>query len=397
MPHAALLLIDDDPFQLELTGVMLGQAGNYHVHYANGGQQALSMVKESLADFELILCDLQMPDMDGIELMRHLAEVKCSSRIILISGKDSNILATAVSLARERGLRVVGGLTKPVSLKALIEILTLEPAVHRSYSQTDITGAELRDALDKNQLLLNFQPKVSTADKRVVGAECLVRWLHPERGMIPPHAFISVAESQGLIDALTERVLDLALAQAFAWQGEDWAIPLSINLSMDNLSDIRLPDKIKSKVTAAGLQPKDIVLEVTESRLMDDLMTAKEVLTRLRLAGFSLSIDDFGTGFSSLKQLQELPFTELKIDRAFVAESAEDAAVHTILEASANIGYRLGLNVVAEGVETEIEWQTVTAVGCDQVQGYYISRPLPAPEFACWIEAWNRDLVPPAR
>ncbi|MFT5721311.1 MAG: EAL domain-containing protein (putative c-di-GMP-specific phosphodiesterase class I) [Motiliproteus sp.] len=397
MHHAALLLIDDDPFQLELIGEMLEQVGNYQTHYANGGQQALEMVREPVADFELIFCDLQMPGMDGIELMRHLAEMKCRSRIILVSGESNDILVTAVGLARERGLQVVGSLTKPVTLNALSKILQRKPEVLDSSPQPDISAAKLKDALAKNQLLLNFQPKVSTADKRVVGAECLVRWQHPERGLIPPYAFISVAESQGLIDALTERVLDLALAQAAAWQSQTWAIPLSINLSMDNLNDLSLPDNICSRVAAAGLKPKDLILEVTESRLMDDLITAKEVLTRLRLAGFSLSIDDFGTGFSSLKQLQELPFTELKIDRAFVTDSPSDAACYTILEASANIGYRLGLKVVAEGVENEAEWQAVTAVGCDQVQGYYISRPLPAAEFACWIEAWNRDSVPPAR
>ena len=381
-----ILVADDDPLQIEIITTVLRQQGVSTVASALGGQEALANLKQPGASYAAIFLDLQMPVMDGIGVMRELVRTKCPSPIILCSGEDNSILQAAESFANQSGLRVAGVLSKPVTPEQVsICLSALKQGAQGSNPLPQVSTEELQRALQQQELLLHFQPKVKVGSLQPVGAEALVRWNHPKHGMIPPASFIPLAEETGLIDLLTEQVLNMAVESLARWQQADFSITLSVNLSMDNLHDEALTDRLVRALQRRGLSPASIVLELTESRLMQSNATPLGILTQVRLAGFGLSIDDFGTGFSSLEQLRKLPFTELKLDRAFVHDAHRDTRRHAILEASLTMAKKIGLKTVAEGVENEDDAALVTSLGCDLLQGYHIARPLPASDFERWL------------
>jgi predicted signal transduction protein with EAL and GGDEF domain len=245
--------------------------------------------------------------------------------------------------------------------------------------------ADLRKAIDEGELILHYQPKVDLARGRVVGLEALVRWPHPRLGLIRPDDFISIAEQTGLIHPLTLWVIEAALRQRRAWASSSLAVPVAVNLSMRNLHDQHLPESLAGLLRKWGGDPDWLVLEITESSLMADPARALQVLGRLREMGLRIAIDDFGTGYSSLAYLRQLPVHELKIDRSFVRQMSEGDAA--IVRSTIGLGHDLGLTVVAEGVEDLATWDRLGAFACDLVQGYLVSRPLPATQ----LEVWMRD------
>jgi diguanylate cyclase (GGDEF)-like protein len=247
--------------------------------------------------------------------------------------------------------------------------------------------AELRRALAERQLEVHYQPKASLSNGEVDGVEALVRWNHPDRGLIPPNDFIPLAEHTGLINRLTVYVLDAALRQCAEWHGIGLELAVAVNLSVRNIADPELPDTVAALLGDHGVDPSRLVLELTESTLMADPVQAKDVLARLHAMGVGLAIDDFGTGYSSLTYLSELPVTELKIDRSFVMSMATSDGDAFIVRATIDLGRNLGLRVVAEGVETESVWNRLAELGCDVGQGYYLSRPVPATELTRWLVA----------
>jgi EAL domain-containing protein (putative c-di-GMP-specific phosphodiesterase class I) len=247
--------------------------------------------------------------------------------------------------------------------------------------------AQLRRAIAENELVLHYQPKLTLSTGEVDGVEALVRWNHPERGMIPPNDFIPLAEHTGLINRLTVYVLDAALRQCAEWRDLGLDLAVAVNLSARNVADSGLPETVARLLAEHRVEPGRLVLELTESSLMVDPQNAKEVLASLHAMGVGLAIDDFGTGYSSLTYLSELPVTELKIDRSFVMSMATSDGDAFIVRATIDLGRNLGLRVVAEGVETETVWNRLGELGCDIGQGYYLSRPVPATELTRWLVA----------
>jgi diguanylate cyclase (GGDEF)-like protein len=255
--------------------------------------------------------------------------------------------------------------------------------------------AELRRALDERELELHFQPKASLASGAVDGVEALVRWNHPVRGQIPPNDFIPLAERTGLITRLTVYVLDAALRQCAEWADMGIDIAVAVNLSARNVADPELPSMVHGLLEKHSVDPRRLVLELTESTLMADPKRAKDVLARLHRMGVGLAIDDFGTGYSSLTYLSELPVTELKIDRSFVMSMSTSDGDAFIVRATIDLGRNLGLRVVAEGVESESIWNRLGELGCDVAQGYYLRRPAPAAELTPWLLATSMPSAPP--
>ena len=244
---------------------------------------------------------------------------------------------------------------------------------------------QLREGIARGELVLHFQPKIGLDSDRVVGVEALVRWMHPQRGLLYPDAFIDVAESSGLMGDLTLEVLDLALAQCRAWQDDGQVLSMAVNVSPSNLVDDRFPDEVAERLSAHGLSASALVLEVTESLLMEDRERAVSVLGRLRAAGVGIAIDDYGTGYSSLAYLAELPVTELKLDRSFVAGMMDSPRNSAIVTSTLQLSHALGLVLVAEGAEDQATVDALVDLGCDQVQGYHLSRPLPADGVLPWL------------
>ncbi len=392
--NSTVLVVDDDYIMHRITTTILNDLGIGNVINALSGPEALEIINQQATEIDLIICDLNMPDMDGIEFIRHLSGLKFKNSLVLASGEDIRMLRTVEKLAIELDLEIIGVIEKPISLSKLSDILD---SFNRVSSEcTFIQGPqcgvdELERAIDRDEFDIYFQPKVDVASRRVVGAEVLIRWFHPVKGQIRPDNFINMAEENQLIGQLTQIVCKKAVDYARRLQKNNFDLNIAINISVDSLSDLKWPDEMAELVSDAGLSSSDITLEITESRLMEHISVALDILSRLSLKRFNLSIDDFGTGYSSMEQLQRIPFTELKIDRAFVNGAAGDSSARAILESSVLLAKKLDMKIVAEGVENQEDWDLLESMGVDQVQGYYISRPLPFDEFVEWLEKWQQE------
>jgi diguanylate cyclase len=248
---------------------------------------------------------------------------------------------------------------------------------------------ELRRAMDETELVLFYQPKVNLTTGRVTGVEALARWHHPERGLLSPDEFIPLAERSNLLRPMTLYLLDTALRQANAWRSKGLEITVAVNLSMQNMLDLRLPNDLARLLTSWRLPAGSLELEITESTIMADHRRATTILSRLSKMGVRLSIDDFGTGYSSLAYLQELPVDAIKIDKSFVMEMHTDAGNATIVQSTVDLGHNLGLEVVAEGVETLESYNELAKLGCDYAQGYFLSKPLSPEKMSVWLEVFS--------
>ncbi|MDR4516613.1 MAG: EAL domain-containing response regulator [Nitrosomonas sp.] len=389
-----ILLVDDDTFILKILTKMLNNQGIMSVDSSDNGLDALARIDHVETCPDLILLDLNMPNMDGIEFVRHLVERKYPGSLVLVSGEDERMLKTAEKLVHAHQIPMLGYLHKPVSPDKLAEIIKKwTPPEKKLLQQSEkkIYNEQTLQAAISNRELVNFyQPKVALATGKVIGVETLVRWHHPTDGLIMPDQFISIAEKHGLINDLTCLVLEQALAQTRIWHESGIMLRVAINVSMDNLTSLDFQDLVVNLVVENGLSPQNIVLEVTESQLMGaDKRVPLEILTRLRLKRFHLSIDDFGTGHSSMAQLRDIPFDELKIDQGFVHRAWADETLRAMYDASLSMAKQLGMEVVAEGVADEEDWKFLRRTGCDFAQGNFISKPLQAADFSQWMEEWN--------
>lgn len=387
-----ILVVDDDRFML---GQIVEIIKRLHIPKpatATSGKQALHILDKNIASINIIICDLNMPGMDGIELLRHIAERKYQGAVILASGEDNKVLKSAEKLAKAHRLNVLGVLQKPITAEQLESLVRKFKVAKDSLPAKPsilVAKKDLHQGINKNQLTVFYQPKIEISTGNLVGVEALARWNHPERGILGPNTFIPVAEKHGLIDALTVTVFSQAVEQGKQWQDNGLTLKIAINLSTDSLKRLELPELFISQIDDSGLDYSQITFEVTESRLISDITTSMEICTRLKLKGIDLSIDDFGTGYSTMEQLQRIPFTELKVDRKFVTGASNDASSRAILESSVELAKKLNMKVVAEGVETEQDLELVTKIGCDYIQGFYIARPMPADDFLLWLDNWK--------
>jgi diguanylate cyclase (GGDEF)-like protein len=247
-------------------------------------------------------------------------------------------------------------------------------------------ASDLRRGIDQGQLVLHYQPKVDTQTGTVLGAEALVRWQHPQHGLIPPDEFITLAEQTGLITPLTRFVLDTAVRQCRTWLDTGHRLSVAVNVSTHRLLDLDFPAEVADRLTHWRLPAANLTLEITESAIMTDPDRALHVVQQLHDLGVHLSIDDFGTGYSSMAYLKNLPVQELKIDRTFVTAMTSNDRDAIIVRSTAELGHHLGLRVIAEGVEDAATWHQLNALGCDAIQGYYVSRPITADQFQQWLD-----------
>jgi EAL domain-containing protein (putative c-di-GMP-specific phosphodiesterase class I)/ActR/RegA family two-component response regulator len=366
-----LLAIDDEEGVLACVRE-IGMIAGYEVEVTTSPSSFLRLVREWRPT--LIFLDLQMPDSDGVELLHVIAAYKFEAPIVLMSGCDSKVLRTVCDLGRGLGLSMSGALAKPIRLEAFRRALD-EHSLSKNTECADV----LRTAIATGQLVLHYQPMMRLSTREVVGFEALVRWNHPTRGLVPPDAFIPLAEEHGLIDDLTWCVLRMAVEQAANW-AETWRVPIAVNLSVSNLNDEAFPDKLSLLCREFGVSANQIILELTETATSYDATRLKTILSRIRLKGFRLAIDDFGIGYSSMMRLRSLPFSELKIDKSFVTEMlhSEDAGI--IVEAILALGGAFRMDVIAEGIETEAQLAGLIRRGAQVGQGYLLGRPAPAGE-----------------
>jgi EAL domain-containing protein (putative c-di-GMP-specific phosphodiesterase class I)/ActR/RegA family two-component response regulator len=329
--------------------------------------------------YGVVVLDLGLRDHDGIELLRSLRQAGSDAVVVFVSGFDERVRQAAARLAAALGLRVAGTLGKPLQVDRLVALLSALPERTRAGDAEDgaeIVPALLEAGIEGDEIVCLFQPKVTLRDRRLVGLEVLTRWRSPVLGLVRPDRFIPLAERAGLIDRLTRRVMTQALALFRPWRAGRPDLTLAINLSPASLTDLALPERISAALAESGVPAAALVLEVTEGAVMGDHVVAADILTRLRIRGIKLSIDDFGTGHSSLLSLLHLPFSELKIDQRFVATCLYDPEAPKIIRAIVSLARELGLQLVAEGIETEPVAALLTRLGCAVGQGYLFAAPL---------------------
>lgn len=350
-----------------------------------------TMVAAKLDTFkpDVIMLDLMMPGTDGVELLRVLVDKVRSAKICLMSGSDTRVLNSARRLGSAHGLEVVAAFEKPIDMALLRS--TLDQI--SGGGNKDVAAADLAQALALGQLILYYQPVIEIATRRVKGAEALIRWAHPTRGILPPAEFLDEIVKEGLMQPMTENVLATAVAQVAKWHhaGEDMTV--SVNVTASSLLELSLPDRITEMCGHHKVPPEKLILEVTETEAMRDVTRTMDVLLRMRIRNIGVSIDDFGTGHSSLRELQRMPFSEVKIDKGFVLDMANNRDNAVIVNSVIDLGHNLGLKVIAEGVEDVRIWRMLAEHNCDYAQGFYMAKPMPPQEFARWLTSW-RETTP---
>jgi EAL domain-containing protein (putative c-di-GMP-specific phosphodiesterase class I) len=386
------LLVLDDDMDVARIIARVAQGSGFETRITAGPEQFLEEVAQWSPTH--IALDLVMPRMDGVEVMRRLAELGCRARLIVTSGVGTRVLDAARRSATAYGLDVVGVAQKPFGAAQLRQLLAAAPESRQEAGEAGEAGEapelkleESHEALAARAFTVAYQPKVDCRTSGLVGFEALARWQHPVAGAIKPTHFIAFAEANGLIDVLTTQIFDQALHWAAATLRET-GLSVSVNLSVMSLSDIGVADRLAATCAEANVDPAQVVVELTETSAMRDPVAALDILTRLRMKGFQLALDDFGTGYSSLAQLARLPFSEIKIDQSFVSTLYRSRESRTIVNATIQLGHSLGLRVTAEGVEDRESFEILGELGCDLAQGFYIARPMMPDEIGAWRGQW---------
>lgn len=393
-----LLIVEDDDFQRQMVMTMVRGLGVESITEANNGRMALDIIRsDDGLSFDIALCDLNMPEMDGMEFLRHLSIESHDIAIIITSALDGKLLASVGRMTKMYGIRLLGSIEKPILPDRLHELLIKHEYVDRKWTPPEDAKSysldEILNGLEQDQFEPHFQPKVSLASGAVVGAEALARWRHPKDGIVAPYAFIPLLEAHHGINALTFQILRKAAAASRTLQAHGHDFSLSVNLSLVSLDDPDLADQITRIVRDQGIEPEHIVLEITESAAITDVLHALENLARLCMNGFSLSIDDYGTGYSSLQQLTRVAFSELKIDQSFVKDLSENESSRIVVESCIDMAHKLNVRIVAEGVETQEDWDMLKQVGCDVAQGYLIAKPMNLTDLVAFLSKFDATAI----
>jgi EAL domain-containing protein (putative c-di-GMP-specific phosphodiesterase class I)/CheY-like chemotaxis protein len=388
------LIAEDDEFQRRWLAVMLGKLGAQHIAEAENGRVALDLLQQQTPPVDICFIDLNMPDMDGIELVRHLANGDHPAAIVLTSALGASLLFSVETMSKAYGLHLLGTFEKPATPELLQQLIAQYQPPHRRLDARAALPAftldDIRHGLQQDQFEPLFQPKVELASGKVVGVEAFVRWQHPRYGKVAPPAFIPMLEASGHMETLTWAVIAKSVAACRSWHDQGLLLSVSINLSATSLSEPGLAEKILAHIAEHGIDTQYVNFEITELIAMTDVPVCLENLARLRMKGFGLSVDDYGTGHSNMQQLLRIPFLDLKIDRSFVAGASQNKAMGIALASCLDLARKLHRNSVAVGVETREDWDLLRDLGCTYAQGYYIARPMERDAVPGWIAEWSQ-------
>jgi EAL domain-containing protein (putative c-di-GMP-specific phosphodiesterase class I)/CheY-like chemotaxis protein len=379
-----LLIVEDDS---EVLGVIAAIARRLGFTIASTGDGADFLRLVDTFRPTAIVLDLHMPATDGVELLRLLVARDCKAQVLLLCDQGEQVLTTANEVGAS--LSMHGVLTKPV---VPVDLLTQLASVLKQHGVID--AAELSRGIASGELVPYYQPKASFKPRRgwvIDGVEALVRWLHPKLGLVMPDEFIPLAERTGLITQLTDAVLALALRQVRSWNDENLRLKCAVNLAPSLVTDLSFPDRVGALLAGLEIDGSQLALELTETATMQDPTKAMDILTRLRVKRVCLSLDDFGTGFSSLTRLYQMPFDEMKIDKSLVSNIPHSREANTMVGSLVELGHNLGLTICAEGVESLAALGLLGVMGCDHAQGFFISRAIAASEIPSFVDHWNNE------
>ncbi len=389
-----VLIVDDESVHRDRLLQILKRVDAGPVFIATHGNEALEILRNNKAQISLVVCDLQMPGMDGMEVLRRIGETQSDASVIISSSHDLGILRSVELMAKAVGLNVLGSLRKPVDASALEKLLERSrraPVFGTRPRQVELGSADVDRAFANGEFESHFQPKVDLETGELKGVEALARWNHPTYGLLRPVDFLSMIESLDKLPELTEAITRRSLEYAAAWPDHFRNLNLSINLSLGALHNRAFCEDMQALLATFGIAPENVTFEILESAGMTDIGRTLETMSRLRLNGFGLAIDDFGTGFSSFEQLSRIPFTELKIDRSFVNGVAQSPRQAAVVRSCIELSQRLNLTAVAEGVESTEDWDFLVRTGAHAAQGYLIAKPMPADQLHAWAADWASE------
>jgi EAL domain-containing protein (putative c-di-GMP-specific phosphodiesterase class I) len=394
-PLRAVVIIGDEIDRARAVSLCC-QLGIALEGWTASGRTGVSLIRSLAVAPDLVVADLRAPDMDGADLIRELSTLKHHVRLIIASGDCPRVQDTALMLAAAldlQGAAAVSGALSAASLRTAIDeslasVARLAPVppvrADRLRATPPPDGIDIRGGLLRDEFELYYQPKINLSDCKVRGYEALIRWRHPRHGLLTPAHFLAQAEDAGLIELLTMKVLRMALENSQSLRSAGVQLPIAVNLSPLSLTNADLADQIADAMRRSGLPPAAIAFEVTEHSEIADLGVALRVLLKLRLQGHRLSLDDYGAGHASILQLSRIPFSELKMDGRLVHNAWKRPHLQPLLRQAIESARLLGVTSVAEGIETQQDWDFVRALGCEQGQGYLIARPMPVSALASW-------------
>lgn len=386
LSQPVLLSLDDDEEIGKIVRYVAEKAGFQATTTADSASFERALDRQAP---DLIVLDLQMPGTDGVEMLRSLGDRNTEAAILLVTGVDARTIASAEHYGKTLGLDIRGTLQKPFMPEDLSKLLVAAKAFRQPLSSTDL-GA----AIDNGELLVHYQPVLRRfADGwDIDGVEALLRWNHPERGVLSPESFLDLGEGCELSRRMTDFVIGHGLEQVKGWYAGKLQLTLRVNLSAALLTDIDFPDRLGVALDQYDLPGDALTIEVNETSMLHEHAETYDILTRLRLKGVRLAIDDFGIGYSSLTQLFRMPFGEMKIDKSLIARVADSREAEIAVEALIDLAHKLGLEVCAEGVESLATLEFLTKAQCDAAQGFLVSPPLAASEISEVIRGWPQKI-----
>ena len=370
-----MVILDDEPFMLGLLAKIAERAG-FEPHGFSSAQEFNDKWRDSAPD--LVLLDLGLNDSDGMQILSNLAQAQCAIPILIVTGFDERVAGSAANFGESIGLTMLPPLRKPFEVDEVVSVL-------RGYASTTfaLTADELAEALANKRIEVMYQPVIELATGALVGAESLVFWQHPLYGLVPMDRFLAAAEKGGLLEQLIEEVT----CQAFAALAGTDDLTMGIQTPVSILHDERFADTLAIQARAAGLRPNQVMIEITEEAAMRDAVATSSIVTRLRIKGFRVALDDFGLGYSSLIELHKMPVSQINIDQVFVGKAHGDESARTITGAIVGLGHSLRLIVCADGVNDEATRAALVEMGCDLARGAHFAAPMMRNEFVHWARS----------
>ncbi len=400
-PHSALrvLVIDDHEEVREHHRFILRTAGITQVVDAEDGRAAISILTDPRHRFDLILCDLQMPNLDGIETIRALSYMGVHGAVVILSVEEERVMASAGFLAEAHGLRFLGTISKPLTGEKLAETLRRLAEVAddtvRRMAPVPASPQDVERGLDADEFTCFYQPVVWVESGALYGVEALLRWKHPTRGLLTAESFMpSASGSETLMDRLAQQSLEQALAFAGRWRAAGHGEPVGVNVPGPAFTKLDLPERLAQLAALHGVPHDALQLEIGEQETACDAVAVLDVATRLRLRRFGVSMDQFGGTEFGLQRLQNAPLTEVKLGREFVHGCATAPSKQAVVEACVSLARNHRITSVAEGVRRRSDWEYLRRVGCDAGQGNYVVRALPEETVLTWAESWTQSAVP---
>jgi len=392
--HLHFLVAQADPAQRRALVEMLGQLGASRITDVADGHLALQALEAGQAPVvNVAIVDLDLPGMDGLELIRKLGAIQSPARLVVTGAGPADLLFSVETLAQALGVELLGAIPKPVvaaKLKPLLDNYTPLARPPRRPGGPRFTFQQIGIGLQKRQFEPFFQPKIELATGQVKGLEAFARWRHPEHGVLGPASFMEALEESGRIDFLDWSMIELSVERCRWFAEQGIPVPISLNIAPETLAHPAFMRQIAASLERHKVRPDSLTFELPESSVLNTDPDFIERLVRLRMMGFGLAIDDYGTGRSNLQLLARIPFTELKIDRSFVDGASKRRPLGTVLRSCLNLAHSLDRMSVAVGVETRQDWDFLQGLGCTFAQGYHIANPMEAAAFPPWLADWRQ-------